>query len=154
MIKKALMAVFAIFASTSAFGASPYQGSIAGGTINSGAGNELGLPVLVLGCNDPKYGKVDMCVDMSIQMVRPNANIRMSAKINPKLSATHKTILMRYNFTRSSMTAGMAYQQVHVFGTNNQDQITIQTYPMRQAVVTRISHDGGLSWSPLAIDYR
>lgn len=155
MFKKALLAAISIIVSSSAFAAPSYNGSMSSAPLGSGYQNEAALSDVVFNCDDQIYGHFDMCVDVTLVMARPGAKVRMGVNLSSKITQTHRNILVRYNFVRSPATVGLTtVWTTQVQNDRGSDYLIVPLNIEQKSVVTRVTKDGGATWSKLNWDIR
>ena len=155
MFKKSLLAVFAIFASSAAFGAPTYNGFIGSAPIGSGVQGEAAVADVIFNCMDADYGKFDLCVDVDFSMARDDATVNMGVNLSSKIMRSHKNVLVRYNFLRNQQVKGGAQNwYVRVLNGRGGDFVMAPVNSNRTTVVSRVSNNGGATWSNLRMVYR
>ena len=145
MFKKSLFAVFAMFASCSAFAAVPYEGTVAAPKIYGGSGDQATGVSAVFNCNDGIFGKADVCVDADTVIYDKVVRMTMAAKLSPMLSLHARTIVMRYTF-RASYADGAVPQHMVVLKRPDNGLWQVPVNPGQPMLVTCLSRDGGASW--------
>lgn len=148
MRKKSLMALMAIFASTSVIAADttvPYKGTVASSTMYSGHGDESAVVKLVFQCVNTNFGPADLCIDADIVVHSERIGTSMVAQIEPILSVHTRTVVMRYTYRTSPAVDAPENYLIGVLYPDRKGTV-FKLSAGQEMFVTCVSYDGGSSW--------